>query len=405
MDVAELAARYGTPVQIFDEEGLRRTIRRFVDGLASRWPSSEVLFASKALPLVAMYGIAAAEGLAIDVAGEGELRLAMAAGVDPARIHLHGNAKSDAELRHALEAGVGCVIVDGPDDLRRIERWVPAGRAQRVLIRVIPGVEASTHDSMKTGDASSKFGVLPGQAAEMIETLADHPTIRLDGVHLHIGSQILDTAEFQQAVARLAAFPELDVYDVGGGLGVAYSAADAPPTIEEYLDAIVEAARAALPPTAKLLIEPGRSIVARAGITAYRLETLKETGHRFAAIDGGIADMLEVAASGLEMSAIIAERADSPADTPVRIVGRQCESGDVFVRNGALGSPRVGDTVVVPATGAYSYTTTNNYNGALRPAVVFVSGGRARVAARRETWDDLLALHAPALDTDWSRLP
>lgn len=404
-DVVALAEQYGTPLQVFDEAGLRRGIRRMIDGLASRWPNSEVLFASKSLPLVAMYAIAASEGLSVDVAGEGELRLAVAGGVAPERIHLHGNAKSDAEIRAVVELGIGTVVVDGPDDIARLERFVPAGRTQRVLVRVIPGVEVDTHEAMRTGGATSKFGLLPDQARELIDALRGHDRILVEGVHLHIGSQILDPAPFAQAVHMLAPFADLRVFDVGGGLGVAYSDRDVPPTVDDYLDAVVAAASVVLPADAKLLIEPGRSLVARAGVTAYRVETVKTTGRTFVALDGGIADFLEMAASDLQLSAIVADRATATPDTTAQVVGRQCESGDLFVDEGRLHAPRIGDTVVVGATGAYSYTTTNNYNGALRPAVVFVANGTARLAARRERPDELLALHQPALDTDWSALP
>jgi len=404
-DVAELAAEYGTPVQIFDEVGMRRGIRRLIDGLAERWPNSEVLFASKSLPLVAMYALAASEGLSIDVAGEGELRLALAAGVDPARIHLHGNAKSDAEISLAVDSGVGTVIVDGPDDIRRLDRFVPEGRVQDVLIRVIPGVDAATHATMQTGGHDSKFGLLPEQAHALIEELRDHPRIHVEGVHLHIGSQILDETQFADAVRQLRQFEGLETYDVGGGLGVAYTLDDVPPTVDAYLDAIVEAAREVLPEGAKLLIEPGRSVVARAGVTAYRVSTVKETSKRFVAIDGGLADLVDIGYMDLRVSTLVAERADEEPDTTVQLVGRQCESGDVFMDDGRLHSPAIGDTVVAAATGAYSYTMTNNYNGALRPAVLFVANGVVRVAARRETYDEYLALHAPALGVDWSAAP
>ncbi len=402
--VTDITREYGTPVQIFDEAGLRQTIRRFVDGLAERWPNSQVLFASKSLPLFAMYSIAESEKLAVDVAGEGELLLALAAGVSPERLHLHGNAKTDAEIQLALEHRIGSIIVDGPDDIARIERFAPEGYRQRILIRVIPGVAADTHSSMMTGGRTSKFGVLPSQANEMIRDLEQHPSIHVEGVHLHIGSQILDAAPFALAVETLAAFPEMEAYDVGGGLGVAYNAAHEPPQIEEYLDTIVNAAKRVLPSEARLLIEPGRSIVGRSGVTAYDISTVKTTSKTFVAVNGGLADNVELYFVD-EMSAIIADRAGLEPDTPVKVVGRQCESGDVFVRRGSLNAPEVGDVLVVPATGAYCYTMANNYNGALRLPVVFAANGTVRVAARRETRDEFMALHAPAREADWASLP
>ncbi|PRI11258.1 diaminopimelate decarboxylase [Leucobacter massiliensis] len=394
--VTELAERYGTPLHVIDEAGLRRQIRRFVDGIRERWPNSEVLFASKSLPAVGMYRVAQDEGLSVDVAGGGELVLALAAGVDPARLHFHGNAKTVAELRLALDAGIGTIIVDNEDELDRLARLLD--RRQKLLLRVIPGVEADTHASQATGGARSKFGLPMDQAARAIERMRAHPLMDFEGVHLHIGSQILNTHQFTRAVENISTVGDFPVYDVGGGLGVAYSYDDAAPSVDAYLDAIVAAARAHLPAEAKIMIEPGRSVVARAGVTLYRVVSVKRTGDVFVAVDGGMADQLDVALTGQRYEAVLANRLDEPWDERAQLVGRQCESGDLLVDGAPMPPARVGDLVVMAATGAYSYTLANNYNGALKPAIVFVRDGEARLVARRERYEDLLATQSPALE-------
>ncbi|WGW13267.1 diaminopimelate decarboxylase [Saxibacter everestensis] len=394
--VTELAQRFGTPLYVYDETGLRRQIRRFVDGLRERWPNSEVLFASKSFPAVGMYRLAQEEGLSVDIAGGGELRLALAAGVDPARLHFHGNAKSDAELSMALAAGVDTIIVDNEDELDRLERLLE--RPQKLLLRVIPGVEAKTHASQATGGLDSKFGLPMDQARRAIERMRAHPLMEFEGVHLHIGSQILDTAQFAEAVAKISSAGSFSSYDVGGGLGVKYTYDEVAPGVDEYLDAIVTAAKAHLPEGARLLIEPGRSIVARAGVTLYEVTTVKRTGRVFVAVNGGLADQLDAALTGQRFEAVLGNRVLDPWTETAQLVGRQCESGDLLVDQAPLPAARVGDLAVLATTGAYGYTLANNYNGALKPAIVFVRNGEARLVVRRETYDDLLSTHAPAIE-------
>ncbi|WP_417562669.1 diaminopimelate decarboxylase [Microbacterium sp.] len=387
----DLANTYGTPLYVMDETGLRRQIRRFVDGLAQRWPNSEVLFASKSLPAVGMYAIAAEEGMSIDVAGTGELLLALAAGVDPARVYLHGNAKGDDELRRAVDVGVGTIVIDNFDDIDRLTDLVT--RPQHVLVRVIPSVAAHTHASQYTGGHDSKFGLLPAQLGEAVARLSRNPAIVMDGVHLHIGSQILDPRPFGDAVEAISRVGTFDVYDVGGGLGVRYEASEHPPTVADYLDTIVQAAREHLPSTARLLIEPGRSVVARAGITIYRVRSVKRTGRAFVAVDGGLSDLLDIGLTDQTYLPVAATRVGEAATLRADIVGRQCESGDLFRRDALLPDVRRGDLLAFATTGAYAYTLANNYNGALKPAMVFVKDGEVRLAVRRETYDDLLRHH------------
>lgn len=393
--VTGLAEEYGTPLYVYDEAGLRRTIRRYVDGLAARWPNSEVVFASKSFPAAGMYALAAEEGAAVDVAGGGELRLALAAGVDPDRIHMHGNAKTTAELTMALEAGIDTIIVDNLDEIDRLEALLT--REQKLLLRVIPEVDAKTHAAQATGGKDSKFGLPVDQAAEAIARMEAHPLMRFEGIHLHIGSQILDTGQFAEAVEKIATVGTFATYDLGGGLGVKYTYADDAPSIEEYLDVLVAAARAHLPHDAKLLIEPGRSLVARAGVTLYRVVSVKHTGRDFVAVDGGLADLLDASLMDQRFEAVLGNRVTEPWTTEVALVGRQCESGDLLVDGAPLPEAEVGDLAVVATTGAYAYTLANNYNGALKPAVVFARDGQAREVVRRETYEDLLATHAAAL--------
>jgi len=393
--VRDLAGRFGTPAYIVDEAGLRNQAGRFKDGLAARHPDSEVVFASKSLPCLAVYKLFAAAGLSIDVAGAGELVMALAAGVSPERMYLHGNAKTTAELTMALDAGVATVVVDNFDDIDRLEQL--ATRPQRVLVRIIPGVAPETHESQSTGGADSKFGLPLDQAREAIARTRNSGKLRLDGLHLHIGSQILDTEPFARAVEAVSVLGEFPVYDVGGGLGVRYTLKDEAPTVEQYLDTIAGAASACLPAGAKLVIEPGRSLVASSCVTLYRVTTVKHTGRTFVAVDGGMADNLDAALTGQGFEAAIATRMTAEPDETVQLVGRQCESGDLLVGGLPLPAPRVGDLIAMPVTGAYTYTLANNYNGALKPPIVFVRDGQARLAAERETHEHVLALHRPAL--------
>ena len=387
----ELAAELGTPVLVMSEPALRARAREYVDELAARWPRSRVVFASKAFPSTAVQRVLVEEGLGLDVAGGGEILSALAAGADPALLVLHGNAKSDEEIAMVVEHGLGLVVVDNADDVDRLEAAVPPGRAQDVLVRVTPGVTAATHAHVLTGHAGSKFGLAPAAAAELIRRIDRSPKLRMQGLHVHIGSQILEVDPFAQSVGPLAALGEFPVYDLGGGLGARYTYADSAPAVGEYLDALVGAAREQLPAEAELILEPGRSMVASAAMTLYRVLTVKRGEVTFVAVDGGMGDNLEVALYDQRFEAVIAERPDPAGGETVTVVGRHCESGDVLVEGVPLDAPRVGDLLAVPATGAYCFTMSNNYNGARRIPVAFVGDGAARLVVRRETWADLLA--------------
>jgi diaminopimelate decarboxylase len=384
--VAELAEQYGTPAYLIDEGALRSTARTYVDAFTSRHPRSLVLFASKSFPSASVIGVVAEEGCGADTAAAGELGLALAAGADPGRTVFHGNAKTDDDIRAALDAHVRYIVVDNLDDVERIGRL--ARSPVPVLLRVSPALEAKTHAAMMTGHDASKFGIPSDQVAEVIRQIRTEPMLDLRGLHAHVGSQLLDLDQFEAAVQALAEFERFDVYDFGGGLGVRYTSADTAPSIDEYAHRLVGAVHRHLGTDVELLVEPGRSMVARSGITAYRVVTVKRGKRTHVAVDGGMGDNLEVSLYGQAFQPSVIDRS-GPLET-VDVVGRHCESGDEIARDVPVITPKVGDLITVPVTGAYCYTMSNNYNTALRPPVVFCRDGSSRLAVRRETFGDLL---------------
>ena len=385
----EIAGEFGTPVLVVAEQAIRQRAREYRAGLTARWPDSQVVFASKAFPCTAVQRVMVEEGLWIDVAGGGEIVTALAAGSDPATLVLHGNAKTTEEIQLAFEAGVGTVVIDNFDDIDRLEAVVPSGLEQGCLVRVIPGVQASTHAAHATGHEGVKFGLTPRVAREAIARLQRSDRLRMDGLHTHVGSQIMVPEELAAAVEPLAALGRFPVYDLGGGLGARYTYGDHPPSLDRYLDVLIDAARAHLPADARILIEPGRSMVASSAVTLYTVTTVKPGTTTFVAVDGGMADNLEVALAGQRFEATVVNRVGG--GQPVTVVGRHCESGDVLSENVPLRDAVVGDLLAVPATGAYCYTMSNNYNGARRIPVVFANDGQSRLVVRRDTWPDLLS--------------
>jgi diaminopimelate decarboxylase len=372
------------------EEDLRARARAFVDAVAARHQDFDVLFASKAFPCTAVYKVLAEEGLACDVASGGELQLARRAGFDPARTYLHGNAKSEDELREAVEAGVGHIVLDSFDDLERLERVAAmTGDRQKVLIRVTPGVAGDTHHAISTGQADSKFGFAIEQAREAIARANASAQLDLVGLHFHIGSQLLDLAPFRAAIEAISTLGEFPVYNVGGGLGVAYTADQRPPSITEYVGAVVDAAHRWLGADKRLLFEPGRALVASSTVTLYTIETVKRNVSTWVAVDGGMSDNLRPMLYGAPYEAVIADRPLAAGTERCQLAGKHCESGDVLARDVALPDPAPGDVVATPVTGAYGYALANNYNSVPRPPVAFCRDGTVRVVVRRETYDDL----------------
>jgi diaminopimelate decarboxylase len=394
-DVVELAAEHGTPAYIYAEDDIRARARAYREAFERHTDDFEVLFASKSLPCTAAYRLFAEEGLSVDVASGGELHMALRAGFDRERIHMHGNNKSDEEILFAARTGIRHLILDSFDEIERCERLLD--EPQRVLIRVTPGIKPSTHDYITTGQLDSKFGfgLEDGLAAKAVERVLASDKLELVGLHAHIGSQIFELEPYTLAIQALGELAGgwCKIVNVGGGLGVAYTAEDEPPSIESYVDVKVEGVARVFGEGVRILVEPGRSLVANGGLTAYRIGTVKEIpGVRtYVAVDGGMSDNLRPMLYGSRYEALIADRAAAPADTLVTIAGMHCESGDVIVRDTMLAEPAVGDVVVTPATGAYGYAMANNYNGVPRPPVIFCRDGEARVVVRRETYEDLTA--------------
>ena len=391
-DLVDLANQWGTPLFVYDEDHLRSRCREAVAAFGGG-----VAYASKAFLCSAMARLAHEEGLQLDVATGGELFLARRAGVPGNRLVLHGNNKSDAELAMAVDEGVGRIVIDSFDELDRLEALHSAtGVAPRVLLRVTPGVEVHTHEFIATGQDDSKFGftVKGGLADSAVRRASASTAVDLVGLHAHIGSQVFDVEPFARAIDVLAAFAapyDLPELSVGGGLGVPYVEGESAPTIGEWADAIHKACvRAGV--TSEVTAEPGRAIVAAAAITLYRVGTIKDLpGLRtYVAVDGGMSDNPRPVLYGSGYETFLPRAGDATRPRVVRVVGKHCESGDVLVRDGAVPTDlAVGDVLATPVTGAYGYSMGSNYNQVLRPAVVFVSEGQARLVVARETYEDL----------------
>lgn len=400
----ELAAAHGTPLFVYDEEHLRGRCREAVRA----WGEG-VAYGSKAFLCLAMARLAHEEGMWVDVATGGELHVALAAGVPPARIVLHGNNKSEAELRRAVAGGIGRIVVDSNDEIDRLELMAASrdgGAPPRVLLRVTPGIEAHTHEYVMTGQVDSKFGfgLASGQAmaaVERLRALSGLGAVELVGIHAHIGSQIFVTDSFEREVEVLARFFNplgLAELCVGGGLGVPYVEGESAPTISEWAEAVHHACSAfGVAEGTRVTAEPGRSIVASAAVTLYTVGTVKELpGVRtYVAVDGGMSDNPRPVLYGSGYEAFLPRATDDDRQRRVTVVGKHCESGDFIVRDARVPVDiRVGDVLATPVTGAYGHSMASNYNKVPRPAVVFVQGGRARTVVRRETEDDLLRLDA-----------
>lgn len=384
--LADVAAEFGTPAYVIDAAGLRERARAFQTALASRHARSQVMFASKSFPTPSVMGLIADTGCGLDVAGLGELIAAERTGVDPQRIVLHGNAKSDAEIAKAIDMEIGYIVVDNLDDVRRIRDHASA--PVPVLLRVSPAIDAETDPAMATGHDASKFGIPSHQITDAIAAIGQEPMLDLRGLHAHIGSQIRNVEQFEQAIAALAELPRFGTYDVGGGLGIRYVPTDTAPGVDEYAQRLVSAVHRHLGEDVELLIEPGRSMVGPNGVTVYRVVTVKRGVSTHVAVDGGMGDNLEVSLYSQPFDPAIIDKQGRLENCDV--VGRHCESGDTLVTGHALVEPAVGDLLVVPVTGAYTFTMSNNYNGALRAPVIFCEDGDARLVVRRETYAELL---------------
>ena len=378
-DVVELAQTFGTPAYVYAEDDIRARARAYAEAFRARTERFEVIYGSKAFPCTAALRLLADEGLSCDVASGGELHLALGAGFAPERIYVHGNNKSDAELVQARDAGVGQIVLDSFHDIERLERIAPG---QRVLLRVTPGISPSTHEFVSTGQADSKFGFGMDEVRRAIDQIRE---LDLVGLHAHVGSQIFDLEPYEGLAELLAGIGDYPLLNLGGGLGIAYTYDDRPPSIDDYVETLLQSA----PDDVTILCEPGRSIVGNAGVTIYRVGAVKHIpGVRtYVAVDGGMSDNLRPMLYGARYEAEIADRLGG--ETVCTIAGKHCESGDILARDIRLADPRPGDVLVMPATGAYGNAMASNYNAIPRPPVIFCRDGEAREVVRRETFEDL----------------
>jgi diaminopimelate decarboxylase len=381
-DVIELAREHGTPAYVYAEQDMRARAREYVEAFRSRTRNFEVIYASKAFPATAAYKLFAEEGLSVDCASGGELHLALKGGVPPERIYMHGNNKTEAELRYAVAQGVGTIVVDSFDEIERLERIAPEG--QKVMLRITPGIRPTTHSYIQTGQVDSKFGFAIDDVPRAIHAMK---RLWLCGLHAHIGSQIFELQAYEKLAEVLSRVGDYPKINLGGGLGIAYTRDEQPPSVDEYVDALLKK----VPENVTVLCEPGRSLVGNAGVTIYTVGTVKQIpGVRtYVAVDGGMVDNLRPMLYGAKYEADIADRFGG--ENLYTVAGMHCESGDILVRDVALDDPKVGDVLVTPATGAYGHSMANNYNAIPRPPVIFCAGGEARVVVRRETYEDLTA--------------
>jgi diaminopimelate decarboxylase len=394
----ELAAAHGTPLLVYCEETIRAQARAYAEAA----PGALVVYGTKAFANVELLRVLADEGVGADVSTLGELAFARAAGIPGDRILFHGNNKSDEELRAAAEWGT-TVVLDAEDEPAR----AASAAVERALVRLTPGVEAVTHRSIQTAHDESKFG-LPADGAMRVVAEARRLGIDVVGVHFHVGSQLARVDESLLAVERLAAFCERardelgwtpKVLDIGGGLGIRYTRDEEMPKIADFVGPLVSRLRERWPDPVQLVLEPGRSLVGRAGVTLYRVGVVKQSGGvSFVAIDGGMSDNPRPQLYGARYEALLANRADELADGVFRVAGKHCETGDVLIEAAELPHPRRGDLLAVPSTGAYTLAMGSTYNGVPRPAVVLVRDSEARVIRRREAVDDLLRYDAGTLD-------
>ncbi|MCL2024249.1 MAG: diaminopimelate decarboxylase [Coriobacteriia bacterium] len=408
VDMVALAHEAGTALYVMDEQTIVTQLRDYVKWTRYHWDEVDIVYAGKAFLCRTMAELVQREGCCLDVSSGGELAIALSAGFDSANIYVHGNNKTDTELIECLEAGVGRIVVDSFEELERLSTLaVERGIVQPVLVRVTPGIEADTHDYIRTGAEDSKFGfgLNQGFALEAVKRTVALEGLDYEGLHIHIGSQIYALQSFSEAIRTIVAFiaeiqrevgVETRLLDTGGGLGVAYGVPDEPATIQEYGKVVIddikeECAKHGLP-VPRMAVEPGRSIVANAGVTLYTVGVIKEIpGVRtYVSVDGGMSDNIRTSLYDAHYEALIANKADRPRTTTATVAGKHCESGDIVVSDGPLQEAEVGDILCVCATGAYAQSLSNNYNKQVRPGVVWVKEGQWRWVVRRETYDDLL---------------
>jgi len=408
VDTTTLVKNYGTPLYVYDVADIRKKVQDFKDAFSSYPVTYKIAYASKAFSSVAMVQLAEELGLALDVVSGGELYTSLVAGYDPKHIHFHGNNKSEDELLLAIDKKIGAIIVDNFTELQMVKK-LSEERHQSVaiMLRMTPGIEAQTHEYIMTGQEDSKFGfiLMNGEVKEAIQYALHSPTLKLLGVHSHIGSQIFGVDGFIQAVKRVVEHMAMwkeelgfvpDILNIGGGFGISYTKEEQPVAIQPFIGAIVEKILSECAyhhlDVPEIWIEPGRSIVGEAGTTLYSVGTQKTIPNirKYVSVDGGMTDNLRPALYQAEYEALLANRASDALEEQVAIAGKCCESGDILIQDIALPSVRAGDVLAVFCTGAYGYSMANNYNRLPRPAVVFVEEGQEQLVIKRETYEDLL---------------
>jgi diaminopimelate decarboxylase len=405
-----LAKTYGTPLFVYDTALIKERAKAFMQTFESAGVKAQVAYASKAFSSIAMYQLAAKEGLSLDVVSGGELFTAIRAGFPVERIHFHGNNKSDEELIYALDSAIGCIVVDNFYEIEQLKRLTKYKKMNiNILLRVTPGIEAHTHDYITTGQADSKFGfdLNNGQADQAFQSVKDDPFIHLLGMHCHIGSQIFDTVAFSLAAKKLIAKmiawkTQFDficpVLNLGGGFGIRYTEEDKPLQPAVYVEDMMKSIQSEIGhleyPMPEIWIEPGRSLVGDAGTTLYTIGSQKEVPgvRNYLAVDGGMSDNIRPALYQAKYDAAVANNMTAKSTTPYTVAGKCCESGDKLIENISLPKVEAGDTLAVFCTGAYGYSMASNYNRLPRPAVVFVEQGKHQMVIKRETYEDLVRL-------------
>ncbi|TBL79803.1 diaminopimelate decarboxylase [Paenibacillus thalictri] len=407
-DATWLAQTHGTPLYVMDEELIRRRCREFVGAFRASGLQFQVAYASKAFCTMAMCRIVEEEGMSLDVVSDGELHTALLAGFPAERIHFHGNNKTPQEIEMALDAGIGCFVVDNFIELHMLNAIAGEKRKKaKMLYRITPGVEAHTHEFISTGQTDSKFGfdLQNGSAYRAVEEAMHLDHVELLGIHSHIGSQIFEVEGFRMAAEKVAQFAvkvreelklTFKVINLGGGFGIRYVEGDTPLPVSDYVGAIVQAVKSEFGrqgfPVPEIWIEPGRSIVGDAGTTLYTVGTYKDIPgvRKYVAVDGGMTDNPRPALYEAQYEAMLANRATEPAEEVVSIAGKCCESGDMLIWDVSLPKVNSGDVLAVACTGAYNYAMASNYNRIRKPAVVFVQDGKADVVVQRESFDNII---------------
>lgn len=408
-DTSDLKAQYGTPLYIVDEQSVRNRCREYIEAFKASGLKFQVAYASKAFCVMAMCRLADEEGMSLDVVSDGELYTALQAGFPADRIHFHGNNKTPEEIEMALDAEIGCFVVDNVIELHMLQAIAAEkNRKVNILLRVTPGVEAHTHEYISTGQTDSKFGfdIGNGSAYEAVQLAEAQANIQLMGIHSHIGSQIFEVEGFQMAVQRVAEFAAsvkeglgvvFKVVNLGGGFGIRYVDGDTPLQVSQYVKAITDAVKnhfaglgSELP---EIWVEPGRSIVGDAGTTLYTVGTSKDIPgvRKYVAVDGGMTDNPRPALYESKYEALLANRAKEEPEETVSIAGKCCESGDMLIWDLELPKVETGDLLAVSCTGAYNYSMASNYNRIRKPAVVFVKDGQSNLVVRRESLADIIS--------------